>query len=90
MKFIFFTITEYPGFSGSELEKLLIRCGAKIYVSGTGADLVVMYIEDQSVEKCVRGVLNMAGIYYYEMEGVPRVLRFRSPYGRIIAEVKFA
>ncbi len=63
MKFIFFTITEYPGFSGSILEEELVKCGAKIYVNGTGVDLVVLLVEDPAVERCVGRVLHNADKY---------------------------
>jgi hypothetical protein len=89
MKILFFVDTEYPGFRGSEVDKALAKCGVEYKVFGRGADLVVIKVKDADMERCVRQVLNMAGIYYYEMEGAPRVLRFRSPYGRIIAEAVF-
>jgi hypothetical protein len=89
MKILFFVDTEYPGFSGSELERQLINCGARVYVSGRGVDLVVLLVEDADVERCVKKALHVADVYYYEMEGAPRVLRFLSPSGAVKAEMKF-
>jgi hypothetical protein len=91
MKILFFTDSEYPGFRGSEAEKELVRCGVKYLIFGRGVDLVVVLIEDDRQEECVLKVLYMAGIsYVYEMEGVPRRLRYRSVItGKVKAEVEF-
>jgi len=91
MKILFFVDTEYPGFRGSEAEKALARCGAKYFIFGKGVDLVVTLIENEEIEECVLKVLSMAGVnYIFEMEGVPRVLRYRSVItGKTKAEVKF-
>lgn len=91
MKILFFVDTEYPGFRGSEAEKALAKCGAKYLIFGKGMDLVVVLIEDEKQEECVMKVLSMAGIsHVFEMEGVPRRLRYRSVItGRVKAEVEF-
>jgi hypothetical protein len=91
MKILFFLDAEYPGFRGSEAEKLLQKCGVEYLIFGRGVDLVVAKIKNTVQEECVMRVLSMAGIsYVYEMEGVPRVLRVRSMVtGRVKAEVEF-
>jgi hypothetical protein len=91
MKILFFTDSEYPGFRGSEAEKALAECGVKYLIFGKGVDLVVVLVEDDRQEECVLRVLSMAGIsYVYEMEGVPRRLRYRSVVtGKVKAEVEF-
>jgi len=91
MKILFFVDSEYPGFRGSEAEKALARCGVEYVIFGRGVDLVVMKVKDAKVEECVMRVLSMAGIsHVYEMEGVPRRLRYRSVItGRVKAEVEF-
>jgi len=91
MKILFFVDTEYPGFRGSEAEKALARCGVKYLIFGKGVDLVVALIESEKMEECVLKVLSMAGVdYIFEMEGVPRVLRYRSVItGKTKAEVEF-
>ena len=47
MKFIFFAVTEYPGFRGSLLEEELRECGVEMYVVGRGVDLVVIKVKDE-------------------------------------------
>ena len=89
MKFIFFAVTEYPGFRGSQLEKELRKCGAEMYVAGRGADLVVIKVENYKQEDCVKEVLNVADLWYFEMYGAPRSLYLMSPSGATKAEVEF-
>ena len=91
MKFIFFIITEYPGFRGSVLEEELRKCGVGYWVTGVGIDVVVVKVVDERQEECVMRVLSTADIdYVIEMEGVPRRLRVRSAItGRVKAEVEF-
>ena len=89
MKFIFFAVTEYPGFRGSLLEEELRECGVEMYVVGRGVDLVVIKVKDEKQEGCVERLLNIADMWYYEMEGAPKVLRFVSPTGVTKAEVEF-
>jgi len=90
MKILFF-VDEYPGFRGTEAEKALLQCGVKYLVFGKGLDLVLILVEDERQEECVMKVLSMAGIpHVFEMEGVPRILRYRSVItGRVKAEVEF-
>ncbi len=90
-KIIFFVDSEYPGFRGSEAEKLLQKCGVEYMIFGKGVDLVVVKIKNGRQEECVMRVLSMAGIsHVYEMDGFPRRLRYRSVItGRIKAEVEF-
>jgi hypothetical protein len=91
MKILFFVDIEYPGFRGSEAEKLLRNCGVEYSIFGRGIDLVVMKVKDADMEECVLRVLSMAGIsHVFEMEGVPKRLRFRSVItGKVKAEVEF-
>jgi hypothetical protein len=89
MRFIFFVFKEYPGFRGTVVEKNLRRCGAEVYVSGRGVDFVVVRVDDQRIRQCVEKALEMADIDYFEMEGVPKVLRYKLPWGVTRAEVEF-
>jgi hypothetical protein len=91
MKILFFVDTEYPGFRGSEAEKLLRSCGAEYMIFGRGVDLVVVKIKNGDEEECVLRVLAMTGIsHVYEMEGVPKRLFVRSVItGKVKAAVEF-
>ena len=92
MKILFFVVTEYPGFRGSELEKELLKCGVRMFVEGKGVDLVVMLVEDERQEVCVLKTLSDADInYVFEMIGAPRKLRYRSTYSwKVLAEMPFS
>jgi hypothetical protein len=87
MKFIFFTFR--GGFSGTVLEEELVKCGARIFVNGTSTELVVLLVDDPSVEECVWRNLEIADVWVYEMEGAPRVLRYKTPWGTTVAYMKF-
>ena len=91
MKFIFFIITEYPGFRGSELERLLRGCGVGYWVAGRGVDVVLVKVLDERQEECVLKALQMGDVgYVYEMEGAPRRLRVRSAVTwRVVADFEF-
>jgi hypothetical protein len=89
MKIIFFVFKEYPGFRGTEVEKSLAKCGAKVYVVGRGVDLVVVQVADPYMGQCVERVLEESDIDYFEMEGVPKVLRYKLSSGVTRAEVQF-
>ena len=75
MKIIFFSD---PEFRGSDLEREVVRCGVRVVEEGR---LTLILVEDVGQERCVKRLL-VGAVEHYEMEGVPRMLKYVSLAGK--------
>jgi len=93
MKVLFFTSEDFsPCLGYFEEKKREKQFNLVLYIfKGRPYDLVVVLVEDEATYDRFMKVLDDCGVdYVYEMEGVPKVLRYVRTYlGKVMAEAKF-